>query len=335
MLNQKNLIGARCSNVKSYEVKPCARIYRHRARELRKMKKPSTISNIREVYHRGENVLEFLKNNREGWNDWESIMISYDFQAGTYTRQAAENSEHIERFTDALVDVWADLGHWQSAIEVGVGEATLQLPLMAKLDPEGTRDVLGFDVSWSRSRYARNNAEKSQQRVRIFVANLFEIPLPDNSVDIVYTSHSLEPNGGREAEALTELCRVARRFVVLLEPDYGAASDEGKARMERHGYVRDLGQHARDLGHEVIEERPFGVSINPLNPTGLTIIRKPYSTFVPPEFVCPVTKTQLLRRDEIFFGPESGLLYPIIDGLPCLLESSATLGLHFETFNRS
>lgn len=297
------------------------------------MSKISLISTIRDVYRRGENVLEFLKDAQDGRNDVEGIMISYDFQAGSYTRLAPETAVFTDQYTDAIAKVWSELGPWSSAIEVGVGEATRMLPLMAKLDPNGTREVLGFDISWSRCRYALDNSEKANRAARIFVANLFEIPLADNSVDIVYTSHSLEPNGGREAAALREICRVARRYVVLLEPDYAGASDEGKARMERHGYVRDLGCHARELGYDVVEERPFEISINPLNPTGLTVIRVPDAEPAETCYVCPVTRSPLVRQGEVFFGQESGLLYPVIDGLPCLLASSATMGLHFGTFN--
>jgi ubiquinone/menaquinone biosynthesis C-methylase UbiE len=302
--------------------------------ELCYMSSLSLISVIRDAYRRGENVLEFLKDAKDVGNDREAIMISYDLQAGSYTRLAEETVEFTNMYTDAIAKVWSGLGPWHSAMEVGVGEATRMLPLMDKLDPEGTHEVLGFDISWSRCRYAHDNVVKADRAVRIFVADLFEIPLADNSVDIVYTSHSLEPNGGREAAALRELFRVARKYVVLLEPDYTAASDEGKARMRRHGYVRDLGQHARELGYDVVEERPFDISINPLNPTGLTVIRMPEAEPTSTDFVCPVTRSPLVRQGDVYFSPESGLLYPVIDGQPCLLESSATLGLHFGTFNQ-
>jgi len=300
------------------------------------MSKLSLIGRIRDVYRRGGNVLHFLKDGDGSSNDWESIMISYDFQAGSYTKMAAETVDYTDRYTDLIAGVMGGLGEYASIMEVGVGEATIMNPLMAKLDPAGALDAYGFDISWSRTRYARANADEAGRDTTLFVANLFEIPLPDNAIDIVYTSHSLEPNGGKEREALAELYRVARRYVVLLEPDFDSASPEGHERMAGHGYVRDLAGHARALGYDVAESRPFGESINPLNPTGLTVIRKtPTAEPVAPGFVCPVTHTPLTRHEGVLYGEESGLMYPVIDGLPCLIESSAVLGLHFGHFNRA
>jgi ubiquinone/menaquinone biosynthesis C-methylase UbiE len=40
--------------------------------------------------------------------------------------------------------------------------------------------------------------------------NIFSLPFLHNSIDIVYTSHSIEPNGGKENLLLKELYRVAR-----------------------------------------------------------------------------------------------------------------------------
>jgi hypothetical protein len=74
----------------------------------------------------------------------------------------------------------------------------------------------------------------------LFVSDLFAIPLEGDSIDLVHTFHSLEPNGGREEGALRELLRIARRAVVLIEPVFGLASAEARQRMSHHGYVRDF-----------------------------------------------------------------------------------------------
>ncbi len=296
------------------------------------MTRLSMIAAIRDAFQRGENLMELMRQ-QGGGNDLQSIMISYDFQAGSYTELAQERRAYFDAYTGAIARVFDGLGPWQSVMEVGVGEATVMAPLLQKIDPTAERAAFGFDISWSRSRFARQNLEAVGRTDSIFVANLFEIPLPDNAIDIVYTSHSLEPNGGREADAIRELCRVARTYVVLLEPDYDAAPEEGKRRMTQHGYVRDLGHHATQLGYDVSEERPFDICINPLNPTGLTVIRVGAQASSDPDYVCPITRTPLKRDRDVLFGDESGLIYPIIDGLPCLLESSATLGLHYGAFN--
>jgi ubiquinone/menaquinone biosynthesis C-methylase UbiE len=260
------------------------------------MNKLALIGKIKELYGRGENVLEFLKNKSEGLNDAESIMISYDFQAGSYTRFAEQNAAYLDRYTDAIKRVFLELSEFSSVMEIGVGEATLMNPLMAKIDRQREVKKFRFDISWSRTRYALLNSERAGNAISLFMADLFAIPLPDNSIDIVYTSHSLEPNGGKEKDALQELYRVANKYVVLLEPDFRNAPERGKERMIRHGYVRDLAKHADELGYEVIVSRLFDVCINPLNPTGLTVIKKRESGKASCySFVCPITRTSLTR----------------------------------------
>lgn len=100
--------------------------------------------------------------------------------------------------------------------------------LIDKLKHKPT-DVLGFDLSWSRLKFAKEFLkDHNNERFKLFTANLFEIPLLDNSVDIVYTSHSIEPNGGQEEKALKELYRIANKYVVLLEPSFELGNEAAK-----------------------------------------------------------------------------------------------------------
>jgi hypothetical protein len=299
------------------------------------MSKLSLIIKIKEIYNTGENILKFLKKNPKGPNEQEAIMISYDCQAGTYTRLAKENAGYLHQYTDAIKKVIDELPIFKSIMEVGVGEATLMTRLMAKIDPKNSLRKYGFDISWSRVRYARRNSEAFGIPINLFMANLFEIPLPDSSVDIIYTSHSLEPNGGKEREALKELYRVARKFLILLEPNYETANKHGKRRMVRHGYVKNLVATAKDLGYEIVAHRPFEVSLNPLNPTGLTVIRKKRGAILTKlNYVCPVTKTKLKLFKNCYCSIKAGLIYPIVDEIPCLLSQHAILALHFPQFNK-
>jgi ubiquinone/menaquinone biosynthesis C-methylase UbiE/uncharacterized protein YbaR (Trm112 family) len=297
------------------------------------MDKLKAIGKIRSLYQEGKNLMEFLRSG-EALNDAESIMISYDFQAGSYIKNASENQAYFNDYTSMIHNEIKLLGSFKSIMEVGVGEATVMAPTTQKLDPENKLIKYGFDISWSRVRHAKEYAKKFNQQIEFFTANLFEIPLADNSVDIVYTSHSLEPNGGKEREALRELYRVAAKFVVLMEPDFGRASAEAKARMEKHGYVKDLAGFAKAEGMEVIVDKPASVYINPLNPTGITIIRKPVKHEGNGGLCCPITRLPLVRDTQALYNREGGLLYPLIDDIPCLLSGNAILASQYTNFER-
>jgi ubiquinone/menaquinone biosynthesis C-methylase UbiE/uncharacterized protein YbaR (Trm112 family) len=298
------------------------------------MTKLKLIKKIRDIFESNQNMIEFLRGSNNAKNDIESIMISYDFQAGSYIIAAKKNHQYIDLYTDFINSELKELGNFESIMEIGVGEATIMCPLMQKNDPSNYLKKYGFDISWSRVRYAREYSKAFQQNINFFTANLFEIPLPDNSVDVLYTSHSLEPNGGAEKDALKELYRVAGKYIVLLEPDYENANQDAKARMIKHGYVTNLKQHAMELGYEIVKHRPFDICINPLNPTGLTIIKKNENKITESQYVCPITKSSLTKIRGNWYSKETGLLYPEIDEIPCLIEQQAILATHYLKFEK-
>jgi ubiquinone/menaquinone biosynthesis C-methylase UbiE len=97
---------------------------------------------------------------------------------------------------------------------------------MKKLDSEKRLRKFVFDISWSHIRYAKEYAKTIGQGIEFFTTNLFEIPFTGHSIDIVGTSHSLEPNGEQEKEALRELYQVIARYLVLWQPDYNRISSK-------------------------------------------------------------------------------------------------------------
>lgn len=296
------------------------------------MEKLKILNKIKELYAKGENIVQYLKaNNNSSKNNIEDILISYDFQSGSYINFYKNNIQYYKDYCGAIAKVINPLGDFSSIIEVGVGEATTLGNLIENLKRIPT-NILGFDISWSRIKYAKQfMQEKGIPNSTLFTGDLFEIPLKDNSVDIVYTSHSIEPNGGREKEALQELYRITNKYLILLEPSYTHASDEGKKRMLSHGYITTLPESARELGYEIIEHRLFDTFANPLNPTGLLIIKKGKShdtSFV--ELACPLTKSSLEKFDNVYYSDESLLCYPIIKNIPCLLSQNAIIATHFK-----
>lgn len=298
------------------------------------MEKFKQLKKIKEIYSRGENIIKYLKSlDQNKSNTIEDILISYDFQSGSYIKEFAKNSQYKHKYCGALAKIIDELESINSIIEVGVGEATTLINLVDKLTNK-PKDILGFDISWSRIKFAKEFIKDyKKEEFKLFTANLFEIPLLDNSIDIVYTSHSIEPNGGKEEEALKELYRITNKYLILLEPSYELGSKEAKQRMIEHGYVTNLYQTAKDLNYKIIEYRLFDYCSNPLNPTGLMIIEKQTDLKKnDSSLVCPITHTKMEKFGEsLLYSEESFLAYPVIDNIPCLLKENSILATHLKT----
>lgn len=297
------------------------------------MKKFGHLGKIKELYSRGENIIQYLKS-KDGsqLNTIEDILISYDFQSGSYIKGLSKNNEFTQKYCGALASIIENISGVESLLEVGVGEGTTLSPLLRKLINR-PKNILGFDISWSRVKFAKELLQDFRiPDVNIFTGNLFEIPLLDNSIDVVYTSHSIEPNGGKEEEALKELYRITKKYLILLEPAYELASEEAKTRMRTHGYVTELFDTAQKLGYNIREHRLFDYSSNPLNPTGIIIIEKNTRDSNNSDLVCPISQSELIKYEDSFlYSEQSFLAYPILNSIPCLLRENAILASHLLT----
>lgn len=276
---------------------------------------------LKELYEKGENISVFLREQSgSNQNSREIIEIAYDLQTGSYisAMQNKEFAKHKADYTNELVNIILSLCEPASILEAGVGEAITLSGVLSRFDRKISS--YGFDLSWSRVAYAKRwLCDNGMNDSVLCTGDLFNIPFANNSIDVVYTSHSIEPNGGNEKPILQELYRVAKRYVILLEPGYELANDEARQRMESHGYCRDLEGTARSLGYDVLDHRLFPYSATQLNPTALTIIRKTVKEEdVPHTFVCPKWKTPLQEVDGMLFSPDALAIYPVIAGIPCL-----------------
>jgi ubiquinone/menaquinone biosynthesis C-methylase UbiE len=286
---------------------------------------------VEEIYSRGGNIMQFLKGeNKNAENSKESILISYDYQSGTYIEAYKKNPENCHKYTKQLSDEISTLGDFTTILEAGVGEATTFKQVTKNL--VSLENCYGFDISWSRLKAAKDFlAEDGDKHSNLFVADLFDIPLADNSIDIVYTAHSVEPNGGYEKPILEELYRVTKKYLLLFEPDYDLASTEARQRMESHGYIKGLVEIAATLGYNVIKHKLLQFSMNPLNPTSVIVIKKDSNEIKSDNvFQCPISKTELTDCGEIYFAKQPHLMYPVIKNIPCLLKSQAILGFKYE-----
>lgn len=288
--------------------------------------KMEIINQIKEIYEKNGNIMRYLQQVEDrSYNTSEDIMISYDFQAGTYNDSYAKNPKLYEGYHNEIRE---KLNYYIKKIpfvngyrilEAGIGEGTTFGPVMNGLEIT-PRCKYGFDIAWSRIKECNSFLENrwGVANTFTFVGDIFYIPFRDSSIDIVYTAHALEPNGGREKELLKELYRIASKYVILFEPAYEFADAEQKQRMDYYGYVKFLAQSAKELGYNVIEHCRLETSLNAKNPTALTVIDKGVETMEGEVLCDPLSKGELIKGKSSYFSKDSLLAYPVVEGIPCL-----------------
>ncbi len=86
----------------------------------------------------------------------------------------------------------------------------------------------------------------------------------------------------------------------MIEPSYEQATPEGRARMERLGYARDLPGTLQRLGHAASTLEPWPLNANPLNPAALIIVKKSeVASDTIPQFISPISGRNLIRRSRL------------------------------------
>lgn len=314
---------------------------------VRKRQYYSLVQRAQAVYRESGNISAFLRDEFSlKSNTPEIVEISYDLQAGSYVKSFYQNFDRRISYCAEVASYLNDyLTPDSSMVEVGCGEATTMSGVCQKL-ALAPKEVGGFDLSFSRIDVALDHWKKQQAlasspshvpTANLFVADLFHIPLASKSVDIIYTSHSIEPNGGRELEALQSIFRVAKKRVLLFEPYFEAASAEGQQRMLSHGYVKDIPEAIEKAGgvlHNLVKIENVD---NALNPTylfdievspALPNVQDNVSRKTPSlswAWADPITLETLQERDGYYFCSISGLAYPILASIPCLKPENAIL----------
>lgn len=148
------------------------------------------IMSMRAAYVRGENAMAWARANSEGGgNTLLSALIAYDLQAGSYVDWARTNLNYNNKWCAQIADlIRPHVEAGDHVMEVGVGEATTFAGVMKAVNRPNL-SALGFDMSWSRIKVAQQWTAESAIDARLFVGDLFHIPLADNSIDVVCTAH--------------------------------------------------------------------------------------------------------------------------------------------------
>ena len=299
-----------------------------------------TIAEARRRFARGANVSSWLREQLGPGRAQEIVELSYDIQAGSYTAYRREHAAATTRLADEVAPLLdACLRPGDLVLDAGCGEATTLCDLASRLATPCR--IAGLDLSWSRIRWARANAAQwalpSLRPHDLVVGTMAALPLAADSVDVVLTSHSLEPNRELGAQLLRELLRVARRRVLLLEPCYERAEPAVRERMDSHGYVTGLEAAALEAGATVHRVVRIAGSVNPLNPSFLFEIEPAGSAAgdaaTPAGSVhwcCPQSHEPLTSLGDCWHAAGAGLAYPSISGIPVLRADRAVIATQLE-----
>jgi uncharacterized protein YbaR (Trm112 family) len=295
---------------------------------------PPSPRELRELYARGVNIMgTFRSLTSSTQNSTDAILVSYDLQSGSYVQAARDPvlRPKLDRYAAEIAAVLEPL-EAASMLEAGVGEATTLCPVLAgmKRRPDV---VAGFDLSWSRLAYAKRFVHEFRfEHIRFFTGDLFRIPVVDDAFDLVYTTHAIEPNHGREREILQELYRVARRWLVLFEPSFELGSDATRERIVEHGYCRGLPGLIREFGWEITRHELLGNPLSDNNQTAMVVVRKTDTLSqkaTASMFACPLCRAPLQPVRGQFFCSECGRVFPVIEDIPCLLDANGVLASKF------
>lgn len=287
------------------------------------------------MYEQGTNVMDFLRK-QEGvkGNTEEMIEVAYDLQSGGDIAYMSDKAmaEYQDNYNREIATIITSLCKPVSVLEAGVGDGVTLAGVLGYLGA-AVRGY-GFDLSWSRVAHAKRYIQHTSGiNPTLCTGTMFNIPFADNSIDVVYSSHSIEPNGGKEEPILRELYRVTRKFLILVEPGYELANDEARQRMDFHGYCKNLPGIAEFLGYKVLEHKLFPYTSDPLNPTAVTLIEKNIDAKEPSSILaCPKFKTRLEEIGGMLYSQEALVVYMIVGGIPCLKIENGILASKYPEF---
>lgn len=284
------------------------------------------INNVGKLYLKNKNIIKYLNENYKGKISKEKVIeIAYNFQSGSYIKLFEERKLSFKKLHDELALKMLDFFQEfdvkpKSLLDAGCGEMTTLTSVINRFPFD--LNVFAFDTSIPRVLLGREFYNKNisvDSKLSSFVSSMSEIPLPSNSVDIVMTHHSIEPNNRYEKKIINELFRVTKKVLILFEPSFVRGNSDIQKRMLKHNYAKHIDKHIKNITGYVRTES-INNSVNKLNPTYFHAVAKKNvkKKSGKIEFTSPGTDFKLNQKFSWFHSKEFNLIFPIYKNLPIL-----------------
>ena len=217
-----------------------------------------------------------------------------------------------------------------SLMEVGAGELTTLVPVAQHLN-DPTVEIHASELSWSRCYVGRTFAASNQVAIStLATGSVTKLPYATNSIDIVYTHYCLEELSGFQKQALSELMRVARSYVFLIEASYELGLPAQRRKLRNRHWNMELVSSIKKLGFKLVHHELIPNCTDALHHGALFILQKdPQSTDAPRTgpnvFACPICKAALTTDGIVYMCKTCQRVFPILDGIPVFTMDNAII----------
>ena len=155
-------------------------------------------------------------------------------------------------------------------LEVGCG-TSLNIYLLSQRFPEIHFE--GIDITPERLEVGKKWLKAEKNFVpNVHVGDATQLAYEDDAFDIIYTVHCFEQIDQYALAGTKEACRVAKKKVVFLEPDYGSSNAAQRLFLKNHNYLVDFAQTIKSVAPGKLDHKPLDTYYNLMNRTGLFVV---------------------------------------------------------------
>ena len=250
------------------------------------------------------NYTQYLRS-LKNLSELDIIRHSYDLQTGSYLKRFFAREKKYIQYTNEISQVInSNFKNFRTMIDCGCGEMTVSYLIIKRLI--SVKKFFLCDISLNRmmegKKFLRKKLNKTlTNKLNFFCTSLDKIPFKDNSIDLIFTSHALEPNKIKSINIIKELYRISKKGLIFCEPDYTTASREQKKRMKKNNYVQNIPGILRKLDFKFTRIK-LKNSLTKTNQTTCFIIHKQKKIKNNHQFVDPFFKQKIKKIKNYYFS---------------------------------